>query len=192
VIRGGYQIIPLLLLTSLLPACQPKPVGETTRLSIADIDQMTGQMAHSLLASDALSSRSPGSPDWAVSIDKVLNLSDEVITENEQWSIMAQVRGATPLRTLADTKAVRFLLPPERVAALRQSEDAPEFHAGFGDDRQVTHTMAATFRSITRAQSTKRSDQYYCQFDLVDLKTGETIWSDRFELKRQARGHVWD
>ena len=189
---GGYCLCVLVCFMCFIHACESKPVGESTRLSIEDIDVMAEQMAQSLLSSDALASRGADSEPWTVSIDKVLNLSDEVMTESEQWSIMARVRGATSIQALWDSKAVRYVIPPERVVALRQNEDAVEFHQDFGNDRHVTHTMTATFRSITRAQAKQRSDLYYCQFDLVDLATGETIWSDRFEFKRQARGHVWD
>ena len=30
------------------------------------------------------------------------------------------------------------------------------------------------------------------QFDLIDLTTAEPVWSDRFEYKRAAVGHVLD
>ena len=149
-------------------------------------------MAQSLMASKALAGRGPDSKPWVVSIDKVLNLSDDVMTEDEQWSIMAQVRGAVPIRALWDQKAVRFVIPPQRVAKMRNNPDATDFAQGFGSDRRVTHTMTATFRSVTRAQARQRSDLYYCQFDLVDLASGETVWSDRFEFKRQAKGPLWD
>jgi hypothetical protein len=161
-------------------------------MTIDDIEAMTAEMAQSLLASEALAARGPASEPWVVSIDKVLNLSDEVMTVNEQWSIMAQVRGAAPILALADEKAVRFVIPPERAAALRDSGDATDFETGFGSERRVTHTMTATFRSVTRAQSERRTDLYYCEFDLLAFATNEPVWSGRFEFKRQAKGHVWD
>lgn len=184
--------------------CASGPVGQSTRLNIDDFDAMTEAMAQSLLSSDALAGRGADSEPWVVSIDKVLNLSDDVMTVNEQWSIMMQVRGAVPIRALWDEKALRFVLPAERVVEMRGSTNTPpdtspdmspdtaDFAEGFGNQRRVTHTMTATFRSVTRAQAKTRSDLYYCQFDLVDLTTGEPVWSDRFEFKRQARGHMWD
>jgi len=172
--------------------CSTQPVGETTRMTIEDIETMASEMAQSMLASEALNRRGPTSEPWVISIDKVLNLSDEPMTENEQWSIMAQVRGSLPIRELWDSKAIRFVIPPERVIELRNSGENTDFAEGFGAGRKATHTMTATFRSITRAQATRRSDLYYCEFELIDLKTGEPVWSDRFEFKRQARGHVWD
>lgn len=188
-VRRGYL---LLFVVTAFVGCTPKPVGETTRLNLGDIDAMTEAMAQSLLTSDALRHRNAQSPPWIVSMDKVLNLSDDVMTPNEQWSIMAQVRGSTPIATLWDTKAVRFVIPPERVAELRTSPHGQDFAEGFATERHVTHTLTATFRSVTRAQAKTRSDLYYCEFDLLDLNTGEPAWSDKFEFKRQAKGHVWD
>lgn len=184
----------VLLLTAVcvLAGCSQKPVGETTRMSIADIEAMTESMAQSLLSSDALATRGPDDKPWVVSMDKVLNLSDDVMTPNEQWSIMAQVRGSTAIKALWDEKAIRFVIPPERVAELRNSPYGPDFEQGFASERRVTHTMTATFRSVTRAQAKIRSDLYYCEFDMLNLKTGEPVWSDKFEFKRQAKGHVWD
>lgn len=175
-----------------LSSCTPKPVGESTRLTLGDIETMTHEMAQSLLASDAFASRGPNSEPWIISMDKVLNLSDEVMTTHEQWSIMAQVRGAAPIRAMGDEKAVRFVIPPERAAALQHSADTTDFERGFGSERRVTHTMTATFRSVTRAQAKQRSDLYYCEFDLLEFATNQPVWSDRFEFKRRARGHVWD
>ena len=111
---------------------------------------------------------------------------------NEQWSIMAQVRGAVPIAALWNQKAVRFVIPPERAVALQSSSNATDFQRGFGSERRVTHTMTATFRSVTRAQAKQRSDLYYCEFDLLEFATNQPVWSDRFEFKRRARGHVWD
>ncbi len=188
----GYCLCAIVCCLFILPACESKPVGESTRLTIDDVEAMTHEMSQSLLTSGVFSKRNAASEPWTVTIDKVLNLSDEVMTENEQWSIMAQVRGSASLTTLYDTWNVRFAIPPERAASLKGDLGALELRGSFWEGRKVTHTMTATFRSITRAQSKQRSDLYYCEFDLQDLSTGETLWSDRFEFKRQARGHVWD
>jgi hypothetical protein len=193
--RGLRVAFVVLLVCGLaLFGCASGSVGESTRLTVEDFEVMAGEMAQSLMASDALAGRGPGSEKWVVSIDKVLNLSDDAMTQNEQWSIMAQLRGAEPLRVLWDQKAVRFVIPPERELPYPTicGPDPSDFPFFSGVERRVTHTMTATFRSVTRAQAKRRSDLYYCEFDLLDLSTGERVWSGRFEFKRQARGHVWD
>ncbi len=183
----------LMAVVFVLVGCASGPAGESTRLTVGDFEAMAQAMAQSMMASDALTARGPDDTPWVVSIDKVLNLSDDVMTENEQWSIIAQVRGAEPMRVLWDEKAVRFVLPAVHdVHAIPCGNNPNEFPYFFGSERRPTHTMTATFRSVTRAQAKMRSDLYYCQFDLLNLGTGEPVWSDRFEFKRQAKGHVWD
>ena len=171
-----------------MTGCNPKPVGQSTRWTIGDVEAMTHEMAQSLRDSVALANRGPDSEPWTVSMDKVLNLSDEVMTPNEQWSIMAQVRGAADIQALWDEKAVRFVIPPERVVQLRNSEYGYDFDDSFAQNRKVTHTLTATFRSLTRAQAKQRSDLYYCEFEILDFATHEPVWTDKFEFKRSAKG----
>ena len=178
----GMMAVPLFLAASGSP--------QTTRMTIDDFDAMTAAMAGSLLSSEALAARTADSDPWIVSIQKVMNLSNDVMPQREQWSIMAQIRGASSIETLWHEKNVRFVLPAERVMAMRGS--AAEFDDGFGKQREPTHAMTATFRSITRAQERDRTDVYYTEFEIIDLRTGVPVWQDRFEFKRAARGHLWD
>lgn len=183
----------MLLLAGLLLACASP--SRSTRMTVDDFQAMAGAMAESLLHSDALAARGPGSPPWVVSMEKVRNLTSDVMTDSEQWMIMARLRATTPLRALWDEKNVRFVLPPE--AATRLNDELVESGTlAEGDPqparRTPTHMLTATFRSVTRATAEARTDLYYCEFQLLDLNTGEPIWSDRFEFKRQALGHVWD
>jgi hypothetical protein len=161
-------------------------------MTIADFQTMAASMAQSLLTSQALADRHPDSPPWTVSIDKVTNLSSDVMTQEEQWAIVAMLRGAAPMQALWDEKNVRFVLPPEQVLALRHDPDAAEFHHNFAQDRHPTHTMAATFFSVTRATATQRTELYYCEFEILDLARHQSVWIDKFEYKRLAQGHLWD
>lgn len=161
-------------------------------MTVDDIEVMGAAMAQSLASSDAVRLRPPDAPRWVVSIDKVLNLSSDVMTESEQWAIMARLRASAPITAMWDQHNIRFVIPPERAAQLRASDNSFEFARGFGSQREVTHTMTATFRSVTRAQADRRTDLYYCEFALVDLRDGAPVWNDRFEYKRAARGAIWD
>lgn len=161
-------------------------------MTVGDIEAMGAAMAQSLATSDALRGRDADSPRWVVSIDKVLNLSSDVMTEAEQWAIMARLRSTLPVTTMAKQHNLHFVLPPERIEMLRDHPDAPELGEGLATDRRVTHTLAATFRSVTRATDDQRSELYYCQFELFDLREGVPVWIDQFEYKRAARGKIWD
>lgn len=164
----------------------------TTRMTADDLDTMSRELAASLAASDAFAGRNRDSPLWVVSINKVENLSSDVMTEAEQWSVMARLRSSLPIQALWDQKNVRFVIPADRLEALRASGELDGVAGRVGDQRRPTHEMTATFRSITRADARSRTELYYCEFSLIDLAAGEPVWTDRFEYKRAATGHVLD
>lgn len=179
----------LALAVTLLAACQEPP--RTTRLTVEDFQEMADAMAESLLRSEALGRRGSESEPWIVSMERVRNLSSDVMTASEQWMIMARLRSSAPLGELWDSKNVRFVLPPERARQLRESE-ALAFEQIAPTRTEPTHTLTATIRSVTRADAGARTDLYYCEFEMLDLTTGEAVWNDRFEVRREALGHVWN
>ncbi|MEX0654327.1 MAG: hypothetical protein WD534_00720 [Phycisphaeraceae bacterium] len=180
----------LLTLALLLTACAAPP--RSTRMTVDDFDAMAAAMAASLARSEAIAERGPDSKPWVIVIERVRNLSMDVMTQSEQWAVVARLRSAIPLQTLSHDRNVRFVMAPERVAAMR-AEDPTEFDERFAADRLTpTHTMTATFRSIPRAYDRGRTDFYYCEFEILEHATGEPVWHDRFEYKRQAFGHLWD
>lgn len=173
----------------LLPACaQPR----STRMTVGDFEAMAAQMAQSLSRSPALAGRTPDSAPMVVAITKVENLSSDVMSEGEQWGVIAKIRGSLPIQALRQQKNIAFVIPAEQTRKLRQQGDLGAAAEQFGSERSPTHTMTATFRSVTRAIDKARSELYFCEFSLIDLKTSEPIWTDRFEYKRLATGHIWD
>jgi len=169
--------------------------AESTRLRFDDLDAMVAAMASSLAGSDFLRDRTPQSPPIVVVINKVENLTYDVIPPAEEWMLMARVRASLPIQTVGQQKNVVFQITPERVAALRET--------GFEVDSQpappATHLMAATFRSAERITGTKegepanrREDYYYLEYRIVELASGQMVWSDAFEFKRQAKGRLID
>ncbi len=193
-VKGGFQrsvAASAFVLAVVLVGCAGPP--RSTRMTVDDLDAISGAMAASLAASPALAGRGPSSsPAWVISIDKVENLSSDVMTESEQWAVVARIRGSLAIQALREQKNVRFVIPPDRVEAMRSTVGSAGDQPGWGAHRRPTHQMAATFRSVTRAGATDRTELYYCEFQVVDLSSGERVWSDRFEYKRIAKGHVWD
>jgi len=171
-----------------LSACQGVP--RSTRLNNADFNHMAAAMAQSLLGSEAVRERGPESPKWLISIESVRNLSSDVLTPADQWAVMYQIKDAQPIRQLWETRNIRFVLPPERIRQIRK--EGFDAKKPFVAEREVTHTLTATFRSATRAQARSRTEVYYAQFVLMNLRTGRPVWADRVEFKRFARGHIWD
>lgn len=185
----------ILLLAAIMAAAGPLGCAvprRSTRLTADDFQQMANDMAASIAAENTIAARSPNSPPWIITISRITNLTGDVLTESEQWGTIAMLRQQLPLQTLARQKHVVFVIPAERVAALRQNPDLSEIDRPFAAQRRPTHTMTAVFRSVTRADATHRSDLYTCEFEILDLRTAEPVWTDRFEFKRLAMGHIWD
>lgn len=188
--RHKSILVLLVVVVMLLGGCASKPTS--SRIGISDYQDMAAVMSESLRQSDALAERSPESEPWVISFTKVTNLSSEIMTQGEQWGIIAMVRSAQPIKELWDTKRIVFVIPAQYAIDQRDTIDAERADKGFGTERAVTHTITATFRSVTRAQVDKRVDLYACQFEMIDLRDGTPTWIDEFTFQRDARGDVRD
>jgi hypothetical protein len=182
----GYFFLFLLFL---LPACAEQ---HSTRMTVRDFQDMATEMAQSLSRSPAIAGRGPDSPPMVISITKVENLSSDVMSEGEQWGVIAKLRGELPIQALRQQKNIAFIIPAEQTRRLRERGDLGTAAGDFGSERRPTHTMAATFRSVTRAYDKGRTELYFCEFSILDLAGGEPVWTDKFEYKRAASGHIWD
>lgn len=142
------------------------PRVNNTRLIADDLIAMTDQMAESITA-DADFGAKRDEP-WIITIDRVINHTNDIIPEGEQRAYLARLRA---LLNLAKVPHVQFV---------REAELS-------GPNRLLpTHAITAEFYAITRADRSARSDFYLCAFSLQDLKTDKLIWEDRYEVKRQV------
>lgn len=185
--RVAWAIVPVAL-WAMLGACAAAG-PQSTRATADDLDQLTIEIAASLLASDFLANRSPTSPPIRIAIERVTNLSSDLIPESEQWWLMQRIRSSVSLQSLSGDKAIRFVIPAEHLAELRNrgGELVEAAH-----ERDPTHTMSATIRSITRMANGHRTDLYATEYQITDLTTGEPVWTDSFIFKRAAFGRAWD
>jgi hypothetical protein len=187
------RIAITITLSLMLLACASTSGGGTTRMTAEDLTEMSEAMAQSLAQSDALRDRTPQSEPWVISIDRALNLSTDVITESERWYVIQRLRSTLPIRAMSQQKNITFVIPKERLDAIRNNPKLDiSDDRNFGSDRVPTHQMTATFRGGVRADALYRSDYYYCEFEIINLATGVPAWADKFEYKRAASGHIWD
>lgn len=182
--------IGLVACVLLVAGCASPP--RTSRLTVEDFQEVSRAMAESLAQSEAIAERSSSSEPWFVSIDKVRNLSSDVIPVAEQWAVMAMLRSSLPMRELWRDKRVAFVIPPEKVRELEAELPGEPVTDALREGRRATHTLAATFRSITRGDRQRQSDFYYLEFALFRLGQPRPVWTDRFEIKREAVGQLWD
>lgn len=183
-------LLVLLLVGPMLVGCKTAPT--TSRIAVEDYQAMAAEMSESLRHSDAIEGRSSASAPMVISFEKVRNLSSEIMPSGEQWAVVAMVRSAQPIRRLWDDKRIVFVIPARHTIDQRDTIDAERADKGFGTERAVTHTITATFRSVTRAQSDRRVDVYACQFEMIDIQSGATVWIDEFNFQRTAHGDVRD
>lgn len=193
-LRAFSAVIALVIATLLLAACS---TPKSSRIQIGDFEAATAEMVNSLSASDFLAQRGPDSPAVVIVINKVENLTYDVITPAEQWMLMAKLEAAQPVQSLRARKNVRFMLPPEEYAMLKKEGIAVTPPV---NPPPATHVMSAVFRSSPRLVRDadannlvkRRQDYYLLQYTLTNIQTRQVEWSDKFEFKREAVGLAID
>lgn len=182
-----------ILLLLAMVNCTSAP--QTTRLQASDFDETITAMVQSISSSAFLKERSPQSPPAWVTINKVQNLTTDVIPPSEQWMLVARVQSALPLAHFREAYNVRFQITPERHEMLRREGFTGELSAA----PTTTHTLSATFMDASRAGRqlatglvSSRRNFYYLEYSLFDLASKEVVWTDRFEISREATGLAID
>lgn len=163
--------------------------ARSTAITVGDIQETAAEMAAKLRASDFLKERGPGSPRMVIAIQKVENLTMDLIPEADRWYLMDKVRSSFSLTELSKEKNIAFVIPAEKLRAARERGTLDET---FAAERSPTHEMTATLRSVTRTAGQARTDLYLCEYRITDLADGALEWSDAFEFKRAALGRAYD
>ena len=182
-ISSGISWVMLGFVTGLLLGCNSAP--KTTTIKGQDLDQATQVMAASLNKSAFLADRTAAAPPMVITINKVENLTSDLISPAEQWMQTARIFGAFPIRELEKTKNIRFQIPPEQQALVRQQG----FTEPLNNLPQVTHVMTAVYRSSTRVVRDKeglpigRQEFYFWEYKITNLANGALVWQDSVEFK---------
>lgn len=163
--------------------------ARSTAITVGDIQETAAEMAARLRGSDFLKERGPDSPRMVVAIQKVENLTLDLIPEADRWYLMDKVRSSFSLTELSKEKNIAFVIPAEKLRAARAKGT---LEGDFAPERAPTHEMTATFRSVTRTAGLDRTDLYLCEYRITDLADGALEWSDAFEFKRAALGRAYD
>jgi hypothetical protein len=162
---------------------------QSTSLSVDDIEETARELAAKLSGSDLLLGRNAESPKMVIAIQKVQNLSTDLIPEPQQWYIMAKIRDSQSIMALRRLRNVAFVIPAEHLRGTGMDRETDQ---DLGAGRRPTHEMTATFRSATRASGRNRTDVYLCECRVTSLETGELAWTDTVEFKKSAFGKAYD
>lgn len=170
-------------------ACAP-PKVQTSFLRSVDLVDMTTIMAQSFARTPVIAQRSPDSPRWIISVDKVVNNTNQIIPENEKWAYIGRLRAQLAQTRISQEKNLVWVVPPERWPEIAREIDA----AVEPRDLRLppTHLLTATFSALTTTTGQGRTDAYFCAFQLIDLNSGTLVWEDAWEVKRGVLGRTWD
>ena len=187
------KVLCALLIAGCLLSCGPRK-SVSTRLTADDFYVTEQKIRQDLASSSFLANRGPDSEPMVIVVNKVENLTSDIITEAEQWMAVQRVIDSLPVQELRQTKNIRIILPRERYEQLRDDighSDQPT------DNLNPTHLMYAQFESSTRAARSKemtdsRTEYYYLAYRITDIQGREIGWSSSFEFQREASGTVID
>lgn len=151
-----------------------------------DIAVEVGAKLSDSLASDPLfADRTSESPPMVIAVQKVLNLSSDILSAGARWYLMERMVSSSGIRRLRKEKNLVFVIPAER---LREAKRVGVVDDEAGADRRPTHVLRATLRSVSRVGKEARTDIYFCEFEMTNLQDGELLWSGEHEFKRVASG----
>lgn len=163
--------------------------AQSTTLSASDLEATASEISAKLNASDFLKGRGPDSPKMVIAINKVENLTSDLIPASEQWWLMQRIRDSMGVQTLSKQRNIKFVIPAKFLNDAQRKNTLPEDVAL---ERSPTHEMSATFRTATRTAKLDRTDAYLCEYRITNLTDGTLEWSDSFEFKRTAFGRAYD
>jgi hypothetical protein len=168
----------------LLPGCAENTAvshGRNTALDSANLVEMTDDMSQKILGNPGVQSELAQKGSLKVVIQPVENrMVGEVLPRGAKEAFVARLRSL-----LAEKAPTRFTWVMNRDAwyALRDRE----LDRGPDPNRvQPEYALTARFSSITDESSKHRSSYYLCVYDLTDLKSGTTLWTDKYEVKKSA------
>lgn len=195
------RLLILVLITLSLGACAG---GGSTRLTAEDLGAVASEIGQKLAGSDFMKSRDASSEKMTIALSRAENLTDDIVPHRELWYLMSRVRDNAGLVELGKTKNFAMVIPAERLTGNDNRAAISEQSVMLGEGnvallRKPTHTIEATLRNAVRTSTQQaaaagfaRSDVYLADFRLQTLGSGELIWSDSVEIKRQAFGRSFD
>lgn len=189
--RAAWRWFTLGAFAALAAGCASTPPRiHTTFLRSVDLVNMTDRMAESFAGDEVIGRRSESDEPWVISVYRIVNRTNQIITDSEKWLYTARLRAMLAQSDVADKRSIIWVIPPERWPMVAEELGVSEEPYGLRMD--PTHQLTAEFHSLTNTSALGRSDAYVCDYHLFDLDTGVIIWEDAWEVKRHASGLTYD
>ena len=164
---------------------------ESTFLSAHDLVAMTDRMAASIASNQqilAITARKP----MVIVLSNLRNMTDEIIPRGQGDIFLHRVR------VLLDHEPAlrrRFIFVLNREAFKELQAQQGWSSAELGEDVrrvQPEYALRAVFYSDTKVAARYRSDYYLCTYILTNIRTGQIIWENSYEVKKAVHGSFLD
>jgi hypothetical protein len=157
--------------------------GHNTALDSLDLKQMTDRMAANIVADPRVQAAIAQKGKLKVVVEPVVNeMTAEVLPRGQAEMFTARVRVL-----LSQHAADKFIWIMNRDAfySLRQRE--LDFDLGPSPEAiNPEYALVAHFRSMTKENQKMRSSAYLCVYELTNLQDRTVLWTDKYEVKKQA------
>jgi hypothetical protein len=174
----------LLCLPLLLASCtNAVQSGHNTALDSIDLVQMTDDMASKIVASPAVQEVMQREGSLRVVVEPVENrMTAEVLPRGPAEAFTGRVRALLSQRV---PKGFIFVMNREAYDRLRRRE--LDYDLGPSPEAiSPQYALVARFSSLTTEDSKRRSAYYLCVYELTDLEHRTVLWSDKYEVKKNA------
>ena len=155
--------------------------GHNTALDSANLVEMTEDMTAKILADPEVQTQLARKGRLKVVIQPVENrMVGEVLPRGAKEAFVARLRSLLQERA---PQKFTWVMNRDNWYAIREKELDP------GPDParlQPEYALTARFSSITDESSKHRSSYYLCVYNLTDLNSGQTLWTDKYEVKKSA------
>ena len=155
--------------------------GHNTALDSANLVEMTEDMTAKILADPQVQTQLAQKGKLKVVIQPVENrMVGEVLPRGAKEAFVARLRALLQERA---PQKFTWVMNRDNWYAIREKE----LDRGPDPDRvQPEYALTARFSSITDESSKHRSSYYLCVYNLTDLNSGQSLWTDKYEVKKAA------
>jgi PBP1b-binding outer membrane lipoprotein LpoB len=159
--------------------------GSNTALDGIDLVKMTDQMAASISGNAAVQRIIATHGPMTIVVQPVMNLmTAAVLPRGQADAFTARVRSL-----LSKHAPEEFVWVMNRDAFYSLRNQELNVDLGPEPERvQPEYALTAKFQSLVHETKNRRSDYYLCVYELTNLKSGDLIWSDKYEVKKTAVG----
>ncbi|HZZ42718.1 MAG TPA: hypothetical protein VFE58_07255 [Tepidisphaeraceae bacterium] len=159
--------------------------GTNTSLSADDLIAMTDKMSMSILSSPGVQQAIARDHRLKVVIQPVQNyMTGEILPAGQKQTFVARVREL--LAAHAPDKFQWIMNKTDYYAVRAKELETANSLGPNPDSLQPDYALTARFDSLGNESSKQRTEGYLCSYELINLRTRETLWTDKYEVKKTA------